>query len=178
MATGRVNLFNNNGTSIKSIQVGQTLMSQNSSSINLPIEKVDINNSIVLSVPLKATIMSASCCLGSFVNEQTIKLYRSDSNYAIDIYYEIIEFENVKSFQTISFSLSSNLVLTYSKEINEVDPNKCLVFLNYRTYKTGDTSTSYGESSWYYTLGTNNIKFNFLNNYMGKNCTAYIVEFN
>lgn len=76
----------------------------------------------------------------NFVNDSTIRLERGLTGVAVTAYYEIYEFERVKSLQTGLTTVSNsedNIV-----SITTVDPNKSMVFYSFHS-KTASLTNGY-----------------------------------
>lgn len=152
------------GTKIASYQSGRTQRSNTSRTIQVTINPVNTANSIVRvkGVFLEeyendskwSDIMS---CIASFENSNTIEFRFGDTDSEIDysyIYWEVIEFENVKSVQTgimqpaevnpATDAGGTNITIT------PVNINNCLLFYDL-----------YSAASYNY---MNNIRWKFVNN--------------
>lgn len=131
------------GSVIKSIQRGEVTFtgSETNDRIDLMISSVDIDSTIVLIHTLEAgsAILFQSTCDAVLTTDTSLRLQRSSSaSVSLTIMYEVIEFENLKSFQ--KGSVSNIYPGTDTININEVNQDKCMIFQN--SYYYGTTSVS------------------------------------
>lgn len=137
-----INKIPNIATSnIKSIQRGIRNKSSNSSKyqdskIYIPINPINVNNSIIFISPQGGN--SNSALLGNIESSTQISLssYRN-YNSSIPYYWTVIEFQNIKNIQKGTASFSS--VDSGTININTVNPSKSLVFASYNAPATTNT---------------------------------------
>lgn len=178
MAYGSINVLGGGGGStIKSVQSGKVQQAQGSTTTNVAIQSVTPANCVVLVEPVGDTVTSATMALGTFPNNTTLRLQRTDPDYSIYTFYKVIEFENLKSMQKLSTTIKRH-DLTKTVNISTVNPNKTLVFLNWRTEITGNATNSATDGFSNYQLTANQITITLGRNSFGKIFDIYVVEFN
>ena len=115
------------GSNIKSIQQG--VVSQSFRSITIPISPIDKEKSLVeVSVESYSRYGYDCLVMCSLVSNNAIKLQRGD-NYDSNVIYRVIEFNNVKSRQEGTFTLSGdNIPFNEIVTINTIDPFKSILY--------------------------------------------------
>jgi len=118
------------GSNIKSIQQG--VVSQSFKSITIPISPINKEKSLV-EVSVESFSRYGYHCLVmcSLVSNNAIKLQRGNDNvtYASNVIYRVIEFNNVKSRQEGTFTLSgNNIPFNEIVTINTINPFKSILY--------------------------------------------------
>jgi hypothetical protein len=117
------------GSSIKSIQRGQSVIVNGDYNKTITISPVNLVNSIVVIHPIASNYYNVALETASikFLNSTSIFAARMlNTGWSCSFVWEVIEFENVKSKQIGEFSV---LTGEYDKNIaiNSVNTAKCLV---------------------------------------------------
>jgi hypothetical protein len=129
MAVGTTNI--SGGIRIRSIQRGTTNFDGTVIQVDATINSVNLSSSIVRIIALRGTdqgVASRSTALIEFLNATTLRMSKSVATDQLLVYWEVIEFENVKSKQSGKTFTGNGLTVT----INSVDVNKALVFSSLR----------------------------------------------
>jgi hypothetical protein len=130
MAGGMTNA-SGGGIRIKSIQRGVTNFDGTVLTVSTTLTTpVILANSIVRIIALAGGSDTASTSTANieFENASTVKMTKSSAINQLLVYWEVIEFENVKSKQSGKTFTGNGLTVT----INSVDVNKSLVFSSLR----------------------------------------------
>lgn len=134
------------GPKVKSIQSGIYFIGPSGLSTNVPINPVKYNNSIVrmhyyydITYSKSNQLNAVSLAIDLDTSGEFIRFIRNAENAQFWIYWEVIEFESVKSKQVGTFTLNGT---NMSIPINPVVPGKTLVFSSH-TMTSIDTSSHY-----------------------------------
>lgn len=129
------------GVTIKTLQRGTTVIGVNQDIVNVTITSVDATKAIIrFGFYTNTNVASKAFVTGVFSNNTTLLFARnvSDASATVTIYWEVIEFGNVKSVQkgsTSSAVSSSGTNVT----ISEVNTSNSLIFYSF-TAASNDTS--------------------------------------
>jgi hypothetical protein len=142
---GYVTRFPDGGKTIKpSVQRGTQLMT--AASENVTINAVNTEKSIVLihcaaDPDLNGLKPENVTVRGSLTNSTTLALVRDNNTSNVYVYWQVVEFYNVKSLQTGSKSLTN---VTDTATVNPVDTEKCLLFASFMSVKSDTEHASFG----------------------------------
>ena len=122
------------GSNIKSIQSGRLLMT--ATSHNIAIASVDLSKSIVIVnfSSSEASVSDAQYLFtkGKLTSATNLNLTRYFADTNTTVYWQVIEFNNVKSLQTGELTLPFNTgSLDNLINVNNYTPNKAAVFISY-----------------------------------------------
>jgi hypothetical protein len=120
---------------IKSIQRGLTNFDGTVTQVDATITSVVTANTIVRIIGLSGggDIASRSTANIEIINSTTIRMFKAELTNQLQVHWEVIEFENVKSKQTGKVNLGNGSTVT----ITSVNTSKSLVF---SSVKNGATS--------------------------------------
>lgn len=142
MAVSGFDLFGGGG--VKSIQNGVVELTQGQSVLDVPIEGVDFNKSIVVinNIAYSANVgVNELLTHGYLKDKNTVRLQRSSSlsTVVVTVSYQVIEFSSVKSLQRgITEKTTTDIV---DIPIEMVDPKK--TFISYSRSTNQTTGQSY-----------------------------------
>lgn len=125
------------GVTIKTLQRGTSVIGINQDLINVTISSVDKTKAIIrFGFFTNTNVASKAFVLSEFSNNTTLLFSRNtaDSSATVTIYWEVIEFGNVKSVQKGSTSSSSSSGATVT--ISEVNISNSLIFYSFNTTST------------------------------------------
>lgn len=134
------------GSNIKSIQRGVVVF--NNLNDEVTISKVDLDKSIVIIKNKENDSYYLGCLLnGGYLESPTkLKLYRDVSaNNRADVYWEVVEFNNVKSIQQGVITPTTN---NFNIPISVVNPKNSLVFLQQTVSSNAIRSDTYYAAYW------------------------------
>jgi len=130
------------GSNIKSVQRGKSTLAFGVVALNVVISTVDINKSIV-KIYRKPTSSTAISAAGAMVKAKittsvNLELSRIDdiyNGYDVDVYWEVVEFNNVKSLQKGDYVLTNPTTLE-NIAINAINMSKSIIFASWTTIST------------------------------------------
>lgn len=132
------------GSNIKSLQRGIASIASSGSFIDVTITSVDTSKSIIKITPscASATIVGNFIATAVFINATTIRIERATTPAIVVPYtWEVIEFNNVKSKQTGTKTISHNgTYQTVNSTVTSVDTSKSTVFATWKNTTATDSS--------------------------------------
>jgi hypothetical protein len=158
-------------SNVKSIQRGSIAIT--STSQNIVISAVTTANSIVRIYNQASTSSSTGDFSGTLTSSTNLNITNSMWTVSQTIYWEVIEFNNVKSLQTGTYSLSvtSTTGVMQTVTISSINSVKALLFSN----ETSSSSTADGQSIGVI-LNSTTLGFNTV--YATKTIKWQVIEFN
>lgn len=118
------------GKNIKSLQSGTVTPFNNTTTTthNIPITAIDVSKSIVRISYFPQGSAGASAAISATLSDSSVRLnrYGKAQSMSWPIYWEVIEFENVKSKQIGNSPGNGNI--SYPITISPVDVSKTLIF--------------------------------------------------
>jgi len=134
------------GTSgvIKSYQSGTATWTDNTTTLDIPITTVNKDKSIIKVYINTNANSDISSIAPTFVDDKTIRLNRSSGATlgSRTIYWEVVEFINVKSKQSGTFASTSGGVEQTANLSASVNPLKCLLVVH-QTSTTSSNAANY-----------------------------------
>lgn len=163
------------GSVSKSIQRGSTLLLTGATTtINITITSVDMSKSIVIvsTIPKAGSTQNAEIYVRGILTSSTnLQLVRNTGSGATDVSWVVVEFNNVKSLQTGSKSIS---VASATVTVSAVNTSKSLLFAS---WTTADTTNSFEGLTNYVLTDSTTLTFT-QNGFYSKSIQWYLVEFN
>lgn len=139
---GNSKLFGSSGSSIKSIQRGETRMGTTPN--NVPISAVNLAKAIAkISIKLPAgadSIANGIAVKARLTSSTNLELTMVDTTWQPYVEWEVIEFNNVKSLQTGLTSISTT---SQTATIASVDTSKSIIFFSFTTTDVTTTNADY-----------------------------------
>lgn len=171
------------GSNIKSIQKGITSLIDYAIDVNVPINNIDVNNSVVyFSIRTKNTTLNTTFVKAKLTSGTNINFAAGTSGQNIEISWHVIEFKGLKSFQKGETTFTSNTLAGNESlivNINSIDLTKSILIFNYSyAYNHTDISKAFLEG---YLNSANDIKFltktSASSDSVSYNIQWYVVEF-
>lgn len=169
---GNSSLWGASSSNIKSIQRGTSTISASNPSVNTAITSIDTTKSIIRITTKSSSIFGASydICKAVITSSTQLTFTRNTSNTnSITIYWEVIEFNNVKSLQ----SGQSGFAVT-TVTVSAVNTSKSLLFSSGINNTTNTTADYYNFGS--YLIDSTTIGLNYPPG--GLAIYWYLIEFN
>jgi hypothetical protein len=139
------------GAAIKSLQTGDVSLS-GKTSLDIPISNVDVNNSIVLiTLKIKGTGSSAYYYspIAKLTSPTNLRLERGGDNssrYPI-VFWQVVEFEGLKSLQTGTVDASINNNTVEDVPISNVNVNSTIVLVTFKAAVHNDSLLIFATSA-------------------------------
>lgn len=135
------------GSNIKSNQSGVATMT--TVSIDIPINTVDLSESIVI-VNFTESLNNTLSCLsikGEITAANNLNLSRKNADAGLTVYWQVIEFNNVKSLQKGTYVLPFNTgSLDNLVSVNKYNISKSIVVISYTVDST--TGVAWGMGAY------------------------------
>lgn len=172
------------GSNIKSLQRGTASMSNTQTSINISIDPINPNNSIVLidvDPELGGTQYTREILVNPIItNSTTINLTRNASVRTLKIGWTVIEFNNVKSKQTGSVSIDTCVQISGVAKFVSIDPvaqDRCILVLNKTWLSSHPSSSPENMLGYAQLISSNTIEFDFPTEYNRPIAHYQLIEF-
>lgn len=127
------------GSNVKSIQRGSTSITLGSTSVDVSITGTDVSKSfLAFTITAPSGGNDSQLCTGELINSTTIRFARIGTTGALNIEWQVTEFNNVKSKQSGTLSTTSE---TNNITISAVSENKCIYFISVNNNYTSEISS-------------------------------------
>ena len=158
------------GSNVKSVQRGSILM--DATTKNITISSVDLQKSVVIvnTVSAESTI-DKILVSGSITSATNLRLTIGAISTTTYVYWQVIEFNNVKTLQTGTTTLTS---ATTTVNISNVNMTKSIIFSSFKS--TNAQTASLGNQTAYID-STTTIVLKDANYITGKSAIWYVIEF-
>ena len=132
------------GSNIKSIQRGEVIIGVGSNPSNITISSVDLTKSIVKvtyeTIDGGANTPATLYPMAKLTTSTNLYIQKNTDSNQIRVYWEVVEFKNVKSLQSGEVTISTNPT---NVTISSVNMSKSILFTSFKSASTSTASEFY-----------------------------------